>query len=292
MAENDLRALIEAFLRQPFLQGRLTEDRTTCVHRLRLGESGRRELISRMQALGLTGSQSVQFARAVEGPGDMVLTFDQQTAAARRDIEFVTPVHPLARAAVSYWTRQDEPLLGAFTVATDQVAPGLYVFACEVWETIAVRPDLRLVCLAISADTGAFAPALSSQFMTLLPAVRALDAERADAADVSIVHCLDELDSLSDARRREAVRGLEASNELLLSRKLTSLETFHENRQRRVSAELAAATQLRIIRMKTSELSRVQEDFEQRRAALERARLVEVLSRRVAAGLVEITSAS
>jgi len=132
---------------------------------------------------------------------------------------------------------------------------------------------------------------LSSQFMTLLPAVRALDQEQADVADTSVVRCLDELDSLSDARRREAIRVLEASNELLLSRKLASLETFHENRRHRVSAELAAATEPRIIRMKTSELARVQADFEQRRVALERARQVEILSRRVAAGLLEVTSA-
>jgi hypothetical protein len=43
--------------------------------------------------------------------------------------------------------------------------------------------------------------------------------------------------------------------------------------------------------MKTSELSRVQADFERRRAVLERARQVEVLSLRVAAGLVEVTGA-
>ena len=292
VAEGDLRALIEAFLRQPFLQGKLTEDRATHVHRLRLGENGRRELVSRVQALDVAGSQSAQFARAVEAPGETALTFDQQTAVSRRDLEFVTPVHSLARAAVSYWASHDEPLLGAFTVASDQVPPGLYVFACEVWETIAVSPDLRLVCLAVSADDGAFAPQLSSQFMTLLPAFKALGAERTDAADVSVGRCIEELDSLSDTGRRGAISDLEASNERLLARKLASLETFHENRRRRVSAELEAATEPRIIRMRTSELSRVQEDFEQRKAALERARQVEVVSRRVAAGLLEVTGAS
>jgi superfamily II DNA or RNA helicase len=291
VAESDLRALIETFLRQPFLQGRLTKDKTTHLYRLHLGEAGKRDLVSRIQALGLTGGQSVHFVRAIQAQGETVLTFDQQTAASRHDIEFVTPVHPLARAAVSYWAGRDEPLLGAFTVATGQVPPGLYVFASEIWETIAARPDLRLVCLVVSADDRVSAPALSSQFMTLLPAVRALDQEQADVADTSVVRCLDELDSLSDARRREAIRVLEASNELLLSRKLASLETFHENRRHRVSAELAAATEPRIIRMKTSELARVQADFEQRRVALERARQVEILSRRVAAGLLEVTSA-
>ena len=83
----------------------------------------------------------------------------------------MNPVHPLARAAASYWTDQTEPLVGAFTVATDRVAAGLYVFACEVWETIAVRPDLRLVCLAVSVDDGAFVPVLTGEFTA--PTVRA-----------------------------------------------------------------------------------------------------------------------
>ena len=69
VAEGDLRALIEAFLRQPFLQGKLTEDRATHVHRLRLGENGRRELVSRVQALAVAGSQSAQFAPSSRGAG-------------------------------------------------------------------------------------------------------------------------------------------------------------------------------------------------------------------------------
>jgi superfamily II DNA or RNA helicase len=291
VAENDLRVLIETFLRQPFLQGTLPADKTGRVHRLHLAESGRRELISRIQALGRPSSLSTSFVRAVEAPGEAVLTFDQGTAAEHRDIEFVTPVHPLARAAVRYWAHKDEPLLGAFRMATDRVAPGLYVFACEVWETIAVRPDLRLVSLAVSADTGSFASALSGEFLTLLPAAQALDAERVDAAGESIARCLGELDAVSDGRRRDAMRELEASNELLLGRKLASLETFHESRQRRVSAELHAATEPRIIRMKKSELTRIQAEFAQRKAALQRARQVEILSLRVAAGLVEVTGA-
>jgi ATP-dependent helicase HepA len=289
VSEGDLRVLIETFLRQPFLQGELAADDMGQVHRLRLGEAGRRELVSRVQALGRPGGPSASFVRAVEGSREAVMTFDQATAVQRREVEFVTPVHPLARVAASYWTRPAEPLTGAFTVATDRVAPGLYIFVFEVWETIAVRPDLRLVCLAVSADDSRFAPVLSGEFLKLLPGARALDARRVNDAGASIPRCLDELDSLSDRRRRDAMRGRAASNELLLGRRLASLDASHESRRRRVSEELLGATEPRIIRMKTSELSRVQADFERRRTALERTRQVEVLSLRVAAGLVEVT---
>ena len=171
VSESDLRVLIETFLRQPFLQGALTRDEGH-AHRLRLSGAGRRELVSRIHALGRPGGPSASFVRAVEEPGEAVLTFDQATAVERRDVEFVTPVHPLARAAAGYWTDQTEPLVGAFTVATDRVAAGLYVFACEVWETIAVRPDLRLVCLAVSVDDGAFVPGPDRRVPTA-PTVRA-----------------------------------------------------------------------------------------------------------------------
>lgn len=290
VSEEDLRVLIETFLRQPILQGALGGDEDR-VERLRLSEPGRRELVSRIQAAGHPSGPSAAFIRAVERSAEPALTFDQATAVQRRDIEFVTPVHPLARAATRYWTEQAEALTGAFTVATDRVAAGLYVFACEIWETIAVRPDLRLVCLAVSAEGGGFAQALSASLLHLLPAAQALGPDRLDAASASASRCLVELDTLSDEQRRDAVRRLAASNELLLGRRLASLEASHQSRQRRVSDELLGATEPRIIRMKTSERSRVQADYERRRAALERARQVEVLSVRVAAGLVEVTGA-
>jgi len=290
--EDDLRIMIEAFLRQPSLQGTLIADHKEQALRLRIGEAGRRELVAQVHALPLSVRRAPGFARAVEGPSEASLTFDQATAAKMRDIDFVTPVHPLARAATSYWAGSAKPLIGAFRIATDQIEPGLYVFACEIWETIAVRSDLRLVSLAVSARDTAYAPGLSAEFTRLLTIAQPLSAREAMAGREPAERCLAALDSLSDAQRREAVSRLESSNELLLTRRLASLDAFHESRQRRIEAELRGASEPRIIRMKTSELSRVKGDYEQRRAALERARQVDVVTQRVAAGIVEITSAN
>jgi hypothetical protein len=107
-------------------------------------------------------------------------------------------------------------------------------------------------------------------------------------APTSTVQCLQELDAISDARRRDAVRRLEASNELLLNRRLASLDSFYESRQRRVRVELDAATHPRITRMKESELSGIVAEHECRRSELERRRQVDVIARRVATGFMEI----
>ncbi len=231
------------------------------------------------------------FVRAMEDVGEVVLTFDQAAAAEHREVEFVTPVHPLARAATAEWARKPDALLGALRLTTDRVEPGLYVFVCEVWETIAVRPDLRLVCLAVSARDGSFAPGPSREFLTLLHDARDLNMEKVDAIRSDISSLLGQLDLISDTRRRDQVREIHTSNELQINRRLASLEGFHKNRTQRVSAELQGASEPRIVRMKTSELARLDADFQRRGTLLERARQVEVLPVRVAAGVLEVTSA-
>jgi ATP-dependent helicase HepA len=289
--EEDLRILIETFLRQPALRGSLDDVEGDKIQRLRLNDGGRRELMSRIGRLTPAGHTARSFQRALEATDEVPLTFHQGTAVERRDIEFLTPVHPLARAAAAHWMQQNRALVGAFRVATDCVPPGMYVFACEVWETIAARPDLRLVCLAISAHDRAYADVLSNEFLSLLASARKRGGEDTGLAPASTAQCLRELDAISDARRRDAVRRLEASNEPLLNRRLASLDSLHESRRQRVQAELEAATHPRIVRMKQAELSGIVADYEQRRVELERRRQVDILSRRVATGLMEIVNA-
>ncbi len=142
-----------------------------------------------------------------------------------------------------------------------------------------------------SAEDGSAAPGLSREFLSLLPSARGLDPASVEAVAGSVPRLLEALDSTSDALRRELVGELEMANELQVSRRLASLTSFHEGRRRRVSAELDGAREPRIVRMKTSELARLERDFGQRKAALERARRTEILSVRVAAGLLEVTDA-
>jgi hypothetical protein len=147
------------------------------------------------------------------------------------------------------------------------------------------------MCLAVSIDNGSFADVLSDEFLTLLPSAGLLNGENAVTSVASIRPRIGELDTISDRKRREAILELEASNELLVQRQLASLESYHGNRERRVNSELASATDPRIARMKRSELARIETDFERRRVALERARHVDVVSQRVAMGIVEVSGA-
>ncbi|MBA9004153.1 SNF2-related protein [Thermomonospora cellulosilytica] len=285
--EADLGVLVESFLRQPFLRGRLERVDGDAVKRLRISENGRVELASRIRSLE---QASASFVAALEQGRDIDLTLRQKTAVERRDLEFLTPVHPLAKAAAAHWTQVDTPLVGAFRTTTDLVPAGVYVFACEIWETIAARPDLRLVSLVVSSDDRRPVDPLSRNFLRLLTGAGTAGPGLA-LPEAAIAECLRALDAMSDARRRVEIQRLQASNDRLLDRRLASLDSFHENRHRRVKAELEVATEPRIARMKKSELAGIEADHQRRRTELERARRVEILSRRVAIGLLEVTGA-
>jgi hypothetical protein len=157
-----------------------------------------------------------------------------------------------------------------------------------VWETLAVRPDLRMVCLAVDAESGKVATELSRVFLSLLPATRPLGMAQTDISSDALAESFNDLDAASYAQRRELTRGLAETNEVLVSRKLASLQSFHDGRVRRLQGDLQEASEPRIIRMRKSELARVEDDFARRRSALEAARQVDVVSERVAAGIIEV----
>lgn len=286
VAEADLRVLIESFLRSTAVDGRLVH-KVGPVETLQLGETGRRELVSRIGAQPRSAQTTVSFLRAIEHATDIGITFDQTTALEHRELEFLTPVHPLAREAARHWTVENDLPIGRMSLRSSDVSPGLYVVSCEIWETIAARPDLRLVCLAASLPEGVLAAELSRDFVSLLPTAR--DAKgTVHVPATAMRNAMDRLDRYSDERRRESLHNLEATNDVLLNRRLASLNSLHKSRRDRVAADLRGAREPRIARMKGSELTRVDADYERRRATLERARRVEVLAERVAMALVEV----
>lgn len=286
VAEADLRALIESFLISGVVGGRLVS-KTDTIHTLRLSERGRRELASRIRTQPRTAQSTVSFLNALEQSGGVDVTFDQATALDHRELEFVTPVHPLAREAARYWSTDRDLPISRLALRSSSVPHGLYIVSCEIWETIAARSGVQLLCLAATLPDGAFASELSRDFIRLLAAARDLD-RTIEYSDTEIRSALERLDGYSDERRRESVRSLESANEELLNRRLASLNSHYESRRRRIEAELRNASEGRIVRMKESERAIVDADYQRRVISLEQARRVDVLTNRIAVAIVEV----
>ena len=79
---------------------------------------------------------------------------------------------------------------------------------------------------------------------------------------------------------------LQERHDTLLARKRGGLEVYPRNRMQRAQSWRDHATNELIVRMKESELARIQHEYETTRRDLEQRRNADILSHRVAAGVL------
>ncbi len=285
---SDVESLVASFLADPMhggtLQRHFDDSRT-----LRLPQAGREALAALLRRLPRDRA-TTGFIGSVEAGGDLTLTFDQAVASTRRSMDFVTPVHPLVRLAAQHWNAASAHLIGGLRIRSSTVTAGRYLFVCERWETISARPEVSLQCLAVNLDDGEPADELGRDLLTLLRQAQRIEPEALGESRDLVVERVHQLVAASESRRLPALVDLAKTNDVLIDRRLASLRSFYENRLRRVREEHDTATESRIVRMKAAELARVQSDYEERARDLDRARSVEILSERVAAGLLEVSA--
>jgi superfamily II DNA or RNA helicase len=286
---DDLRQMIEMFVEQPILGGQITSDsKHSGLHRLRLNKDGRGELLKKVRSLKQSDRSTVTFTRWLEGNDPYwLLTFDQKTALEQREIPFITPIHPLARVAISHWANVDEPIVTQVAVHDSTVPWGQYLFVCDLWETVGVCPEVRLVGSACSVDELCFIPEVSSILVRLLSHA-AQPAEYVNLPTSLVDSGIQQLDETVHQYRLKELGKLRNRNDALLNRKLASLDAYYQNRIQRVENELHQANEERIIRMKESERSRIQRDYETKRSDLKKCREADIISQRVALGILLI----
>src|SRR5262245_8187202 len=96
------------------------------------------------------------------------------------------------------------------------------------------------------------------------------------------------IDENAYQRRRRAIDELRARNEVLVQRQLASLETHFKSRLKRIETVLSNAQDSRIQTMKIAERNRAEGDFQQRREDIEKRRNADILTHRIATGILEI----
>ena len=166
---------------------------------------------------------------------------------------------------------------------------GQYLFVCDLWETVAVQSETRLVGHAWNLDECYLAPEVSESL------VRLLNHAGAPSASVVVPPPLIEkgvqpLEEAAHHHRLQALQELRERNNALLNRQLVSLNGYYQNRWQRVETELTQAKDERIIRMKESERSRIQRDYETKQRELENRREADIVSQRVAVGILIINN--
>lgn len=173
------------------------------------------------------------------------ITFDGEYAAENSDIVFIMPTHPLVKQSLKCF--EDEPVLCALKVKSNDIDAGIYPFIIYEWLYKGIKPDNRLQVVSL-ADIPNNA---------LLEAIyNAVD----DISDVSI----DE----TPIENKHFRIWLAAKNDYIeyskqiIGYKKENLSLSYKSRISAVQQRLAKETDPRIIRMKQSQLSSIELSFE------------------------------
>ena len=291
VSAEDLEHLVTAFVSTPPLGGALSPvaDRPD-LRRLRLGAEPRAQVGQQVRALRAVDQVTIDFLRWLDGDDPhLVITFDQEAAVQHRSATFITPVHALARVAREHWVSRSQPLVTRLVVEHPDARPSEYAFLCELWETIGLRTDVRLVSFAREVESGAPARDIPGSLLALIGVAE--DAPAALPQDTELVHQLvRDLEQDAHEARKAAVTELRARNERLVELRLASSDAYFLRRREAVQAELAEATDPRIHRMKRSELSRLEREHETQRSEVESRRNADIVQSTVAIGILTVES--
>lgn len=231
---------------------------------------------------------ALELRKALGDNASVRLTFDQELAVARREIQFVTPVHPLARLAVGFWRNRTDSLVAQLSLTDPAIPAGRYLFALERWDELAARPGVRLVPVAVGFDDAGPADHVAER---LLAAVRFADAVPEIAPGPVSTEAADTLDRHAHELRQAAIAQLQETNGALVDQRLASLDLFYRGLLAQLDSVLKASVDPKIIRMKTSERDRHLHEHQRRRAELERRRDADIVSTRIALGVLEVRDA-
>lgn len=283
---GQLLQLVEHLLVEPDIEGSLTGPLEGTLQ-LRCPRAGRAALLDRLDDTSPSGDARLvqEFRRwlASDSP-TLPMTVDQETAAADRQVHFLTPTHPLAGLAIRALAPHPGQILTVhLATSTSTAPPGQYVFACELWESIAVRPETRAVSVVVNRRTGEAAPDLERHLVTILgdPSTRSVKAPADDLEASS-------LSVRAERLRRQRLEWLMDTNDVVLARQRAALDAHHQVRQQRVAQRLSEARDPRIVRMLSAQQSRIDADYQRQRRALDSRAQVDVVAQRLATGSLEV----
>ena len=207
------------------------------------------------------------------------VTFDQETASAHPSVAHLNVLHPLVRQAAQYHAR-DETLFAQITANSSSIAPGDYAFALYHWRKIGIKPDDSVVPVTSH-------PTLDTLIMELL--TTAIDTTASPKLES------DDWDALFDkhhAQWSQARAEYLQDNETLTEHRLQSLNASHHARCQLLMDQLDQATNEKIQRMKQSELSRAEQDYERRKRELHQAvTSADIHADRFVTGIISIRGA-
>lgn len=214
--------------------------------------------------------------RWLAGPGEQSrrLTFDPSQADSD-DIELLSPVHELVRAAASNQNDFAPETTVALRVQSNLVPSGLYPVSIHSWSYLGVRDDFEVI---LTTDDDSVSDEIGN--LLVVASDSSAPAESRSSAELDERHYA----SWTDARAAhiDRTRGHVESQ-------LASLNATHHARLQILEDQIATASHENIRRMRESELRSVEDDFGTRSKHLEsNIQRSDVTTSLLCSGVVEV----
>ena len=251
---------------------------TKATTTLQLGQEVRNKLLDDFKKLNVTGEAAQSWSRWLKGDSPYLeLTFNQEAAAERRDLPFITPAHPLAQQAANS-VEPATPLECNFMVHSDTLPVGQHAFAIYRWQKLGLKEDFTFqpICTC---------PELTNQMLALLEAAEPLEKQgirinRDNEQALEKVHYNLWLDTR--ASHIEQVQQHTRS-------RLHSLKTTHTARIAVLAEQREANPSENIKRMRTAQIASANRDYQQQVERLEQAsQRADILAGAVAFGVLKV----
>ena len=243
---------------------------------LRLGREVREKLLTDFREIDQAGATERVWERWLKSNDPyFTLTFDQATADECRDIAFITPTHPLVRQAA----KRLGPIGTLGTVVAleaNDVPEGRHTFAIYRWRRLGLKEDFAFQ--PVCGD-----PNLAARLLELLGGALSKQGElptREEQKELETLHYT--------AWRDERANHIERVSQSAEAR-LASLKITHEARIALLEEQRDQATDVRIRRMRESQIETARLDFERRSTGLvEAPSRADVVAEPIAFGAVVI----
>jgi ERCC4-related helicase len=247
---------------------------------LQLGQEIRTKLLTDFKSHSYKGETAQTWSRWLKGNDPyLALTFNQETAAERRDLIFITPTHPLTQqAALS--VESSSPLYCNLSVHSGKVPTGHYPYAIYRWRKLGIKEDFTFqpVCTH---------PELMSHILESL--------EKAVPVKVDNQHITDEQENLLEKSHYQLWLDTRAAHieqvEQHASSRLASLKTTHTARMTLLEEQRDNVTESRIRRMREAQIDAAARDYQVHVDKLEHAtKQADILAEVVAFGVLVVSS--
>lgn len=223
---------------------------------------------------------------------DIEITFDSKTACYNKNIEFITLRHPIIKCIISSLKKNNITNTVGKICIKDKKNQGTYLFFTYIIKINAAKSMLKMHTIVININDFKRNNDLSNNFNALIFNFDK-DSEQFSQINIPkdmILACQQKALENITSHQDNMVREMKQSNDFLINSQIESQTAFFNHKIKLARKMMEESNNSKIIKMKNSEINRLNTELEEKIHDLEKKRLIDISFDLVAGGLLCVKS--